>query len=121
MDEDVLCLEIPEKKIKVLGKPFTLVEFPAKDIQKYLELRFKITEIMNKAESQEILSDEATSVNNRLLRMILREEVTDEWLDDLPGSIKGRLVDEQDKLNRVQEILGNVQSLLSLMDNQPKA
>jgi hypothetical protein len=118
MSEHVLHLEIPTTKVMINGTEFTLREFSAKKFSKWMQVRLnamnKLESVSKENSNNETLLEEITNGSNEVFKMILGDHVSDDWIEEnLTFTLKQALIEEQDRLCKTSDMLGNLQSLFS--------
>lgn len=126
--------------VDIEGREFKLEEFSAKRSYEYVDLigrqvpaeAFKLANVssggndepgtakVNTEEYQEIVNG-ISRLETQALRMILAnpvdgQAVADDWINELPGSIRRRLFEKQTELNELDRVLGNLSSLLGITE-----
>lgn len=110
-----------QHQVEIGGRTFLLEEHSAADVQRYMQLQLSQmtnSQAMSQAvaagdiEAAKAAGVEAASLGDELLAWLLPG--TDaEWREaNLSPSIRKRIVEIQDELNAMDEIVGNLKSLL---------
>ncbi len=126
--------------VDIEGREFKLEEFSAKKSYEYVDLlgrqvpaeAMRLANVstgssdapdnakVNDEEYQEIVNG-ISRLETAALRMILSnpvdgQPVDDNWITELPGSIRRRLFEKQTELNELERVLGNLSSLLGITE-----